>query len=166
MAKAVLISIRPEWVEKILAGEKTLEVRKNRPNMGTPFKCYIYCTNSGVAMGMWGKHGKVVGEFACNKVTNLFSNSRFWLNEDDVLQTCLSAAEIRKYAKGANGLYGWHISKLEIYDTPIPLSTFKGLCKIEADCGCCHYYNYTKMDCDGRTIKRPPQSWCYVEELQ
>ena len=45
--KAVLISIRPEWVDKILAGKKTLEVRKNRPNMGTPFKCYIYCTNNG-----------------------------------------------------------------------------------------------------------------------
>lgn len=45
MSKAVLISIRPEWVEKILNGEKTLEVRKNRPNMETPFKVYIYCTN-------------------------------------------------------------------------------------------------------------------------
>lgn len=44
MAKAVLISIRPEWVKKILDGEKTLEVRKNRPNMETPFKVYIYCT--------------------------------------------------------------------------------------------------------------------------
>ena len=32
MAKAVLISIRPEWVKKILTGEKTLEVRKTRPN--------------------------------------------------------------------------------------------------------------------------------------
>lgn len=34
MGKAVLISIRPEWVEKILAGEKTLEIRKNRPKVG------------------------------------------------------------------------------------------------------------------------------------
>ena len=33
MSKAVLISIRPEWVEKILSGEKTLEVRKTRTNM-------------------------------------------------------------------------------------------------------------------------------------
>ena len=69
MSKAVLISIRPEWVEKILSVEKTLEVRKTRPNMETPFKCYIYCTNSGVAMGMWGKHGKAVGEFVCDKTT-------------------------------------------------------------------------------------------------
>lgn len=164
MAKAVLISIRPEWVEKILAGEKKMEVRKTRPNMETPFKCYIYCTNSGVAMGMWGKHRKVVGEFTCNKVTNLFSNSRFWLDEDYVLQTCLSAAEIRKYANGANGLYGWHISKLEIYDTPKPLSEFSRpfeICigKVCDEYGCAYCKN-------GGHIKRPPQSWCYVEELR
>lgn len=165
MAKAVLISIRPEWVEKILAGEKKMEVRKTRPNMETPFKCYIYCTKSGVAMGMWGKHGKVVGEFTCDKVTNLFSNSRFWLDEDYVLQTCLSAAEIRKYANGANGLYGWHISKLEIYDDPKQLNRFKPWnreCKYNdlgfaiPNCGTC-------QDC---IVKKPPQSWCYVEELK
>lgn len=26
------------------SGEKTIEVRKTRPKMATPFKCYIYCT--------------------------------------------------------------------------------------------------------------------------
>lgn len=41
---AVLISIRPKWCEKIISGEKTIEVRKTRPKMDTPFKCYIYCT--------------------------------------------------------------------------------------------------------------------------
>lgn len=42
MSKAVLISIRPKWCEKIVSGEKTIEVRKTRPKMETPFKCYIY----------------------------------------------------------------------------------------------------------------------------
>lgn len=46
--KAVLISIRPKWVEKIVSGEKTLEVRKTRPKLETPFKCYIYCTQASV----------------------------------------------------------------------------------------------------------------------
>ena len=46
--KAVLISIRPKWVEKIASGEKTLEVRKTRPKLETPFKCYIYCTQASV----------------------------------------------------------------------------------------------------------------------
>ena len=42
--KAILISIRPKWVEKIASGEKTIEVRKTRPKIEMPFKCYIYCT--------------------------------------------------------------------------------------------------------------------------
>ena len=44
MSKAVMLSIRPKWVEKIVNGEKTIEVRKTRPKLQTPFKCYIYCT--------------------------------------------------------------------------------------------------------------------------
>ena len=42
--KSVLISISPQWVEKIASGEKTIEVRKTKPKIETPFKCYIYCT--------------------------------------------------------------------------------------------------------------------------
>lgn len=45
MSKAVLISIRPEWCEKIINGRKAVEVRKTRPKLIPPFKCYIYCTN-------------------------------------------------------------------------------------------------------------------------
>lgn len=53
---AILISIRPEWVEKILNGEKTIEIRKSCPKewkdysngktkiKPEPEKCYIYCT--------------------------------------------------------------------------------------------------------------------------
>ena len=47
MSKSVLISIQPEWCYRILSGEKTIEIRKNKPNLTTPFKCYIYCTLSG-----------------------------------------------------------------------------------------------------------------------
>lgn len=170
--RAVLISIRPEWVEKILSGEKTLEVRKTRPNLETPFKCYMYETQ-GKSDTPWIDEdghmifrgcGKVVAEFTCDKVTNLFSNSRFWLDEDYVLQTCLSAAEIRKYANGANGLYGWHISNLKIYDTPKELSKFSrpfenciGKTCDEFGCALCENSGH---------IKRPPQSWRYVEELK
>ena len=178
MAKAVLISIRPGWVEKILSGEKTLELRKTKPKLETPFKCYIYCTNPKNTK-LWKSrtyiyaddhshnafdrcwNGSVVGEFICNNITEDAIGENC-----DILcaNGCMGLDQIKSYG-GNKKLYGWHISKLEIYDTSKPLSTFKGLCKIEADCGCCPYYNYTKMDCDGRTIRRPPQSWCYVEEL-
>ena len=144
MSKAVLISIRPEWCEKIINGRKTIEVRKTRPKMNPPFKCYIYkCGN-----------GKVIGEFTCNRVTNLFSNSRFWLDEDDVLHTCLSAAEMRKYANGARGLYGWHISDLRVYDHPRDLWEFYAVPnEVEV-----------ALKAKPKPITRPPQSWRYVEE--
>ena len=164
MAKAVLISIRPEWVEKIL---KTLEVRKNRPKLETPFKCYIYCTNSGVAMGMCGKHGKVVGEFVCDKITWLnhvgFSGLpgiRLVAMRDmctidgsfDFSESCLTTPQIEKYLGGKDG-YAWHISNLKIYDSPKQLSEFTGL--------------RTKRDSmELYMLERPPQSWCYVEELK
>lgn len=48
MSKAVMLSIRPKWCEKIINGDKTIEVRKTRPKLETPFKCYIYCTKAEV----------------------------------------------------------------------------------------------------------------------
>ncbi len=44
MSKAVLISIQPKYCELIASGKKTIDVRKTRPKLETPFKCYIYCT--------------------------------------------------------------------------------------------------------------------------
>ena len=36
--KSVLISIKPKYCELIVNGEKTIEVRKTRPKIETPFK--------------------------------------------------------------------------------------------------------------------------------
>lgn len=44
--KAVLLSIRPEWCNFIIRGQKTLEVRKTRPKLETPFRVYVYCTKA------------------------------------------------------------------------------------------------------------------------
>lgn len=41
--KAILISIQPKWVEKILNGEKTIEIRKRFPKDYVGW-VYIYCT--------------------------------------------------------------------------------------------------------------------------
>ena len=42
--KSVLISIKPKYCELIASGKKTVEIRKTRPKIEPPFKCYIYCT--------------------------------------------------------------------------------------------------------------------------
>lgn len=179
MSKAVMISIRPKWCEKIARGEKTIEVRKNRPKLETPFKCYIYRTKGTVPHiinGEWAQMevgGTVVGEFTCDRIYGLETHSpggSYYVKGEDqpttnavARQSCLTLIDMHEYLKAAKG-YGWHISDLKIYDTPKELSEFKGLCKVESDCCACPHYNYSKMDCDGRTINRPPQSWCYVEE--
>jgi len=43
----VLISIRPEWVKKILNGEKNVEVRLNVPNCDLPCEVFMYVTKKG-----------------------------------------------------------------------------------------------------------------------
>lgn len=48
MKKAILISIRPEWVEKILNGSKTIEIRRNMPKCELPIDVYIYCSKGDV----------------------------------------------------------------------------------------------------------------------
>lgn len=165
MSKAVLISIRPKWCEKIISGEKTVEVRKNRPKLDTPFKCYIYCTQSGVALGALGQHGKVIGEFTCDRIDRLDPANEpygiYDIDDDYVLQTCLENGALWDYGHGTP-LYGWHISNLRIYEAPRELSEFErpyecNECdaKWATECNACHE--------EGK-IKRPPQSWCYVEE--
>lgn len=189
MSKAVLISIRPEWVQKIGEGKKTIEVRRTRPKLQPPFKCYIYCTNSGVAIGMWGKHGKIVGEFECDSIKTYNLNyykhpdigmdyncgDVWWeISDEDLGRACLTEKEFGLYAFGREEMYGWHISKLEIYDTPKELNEFcfppELYCEKER-CGGCPYDQVADVngeysfDCEWkRPLTRPPQSWCYVEE--
>lgn len=164
MSKAVMLSIRPKWCEKIASGEKTIEVRKTRPKLETPFKCYIYCTQSGVALVAWGKHGKVIGELTCDRIYELAP-----LNHapDDVeKQACLTREEIVNYLKGTG--YGWHISDLKIYDKPKELTEFRTRRK----CKSCSKSGYESTACiyDENcivpvAITKAPQSWCYVEEV-
>jgi hypothetical protein len=35
--KNIMLSIRPEWLQKILSGQKTVELRLSRPNLTPPF---------------------------------------------------------------------------------------------------------------------------------
>ena len=161
MSKAVMISIRPRWCELIANGKKTLEVRKTRPKLETPFKCYIYCTKPRfehedffALVGKQGFYGggKVIGEFVCDKVYELAPLNH--APDDTEQQACLSCEGIARYLKGRG--WGWHISDLKIYDTPVDITNFR-------NCNGCEYMG----DCDTycwKPMQRPPQSWCYVEE--
>lgn len=152
MSKAVLISIRPKWCEKIMSGQKTIEVRKTRPKMNPPFKCYIYKCGS----------GKVIGEFLCNKI---IEDRTYGHNEEFYRAACMSACDVAAYAM-QSPMYGWHISNLKIYDHPREMSSFRGACKNDWWCESCAMYSERSGTCRnaGLQITRPPQSWRYVEE--
>ena len=200
--KAVMISIRPEWCEKIASGEKTVEVRKTRPKIEPPFRCYIYATKpkryykvgehlaatdenlylSGGKVKMsdgfefWADgtryeylSGKVIGEFVCENIDYWhISHLVLEQNAKIVLKgTCLTKEEVEKYIGYEWGkniwekpyeFFGWNISDLKIYDNPKKLSEF------------CSYDVRTYIGENGylmptHQITRPPQSWCYVEEV-
>lgn len=167
MSKAVLISIRPEWVRKILNGSKTVEIRKTAPKCGVPFKCYIYCTQSGTKKFWTGPrysyaddhshnqfdrcgNGKVIGEFVCDGIYPVRYTMDGFADAVDCNRSLLKPSDFITYGKG-KPLYGWHISNLKIYDHQHDLWEFTGL-------------RETKYGLAPGPITRPPQSWRYVEE--
>lgn len=130
-------------------------------------------------------NGKVIGEFVCNRIDEWKylpdgfveeeNEKMYYINSAEGDATCLTYDEIENYGKGKT-LYGWHISDLKIYDKPIELGKFDAPCPIENhNCEHCLRYGkpYTwafnddtgKIYCT-RKLTRPPQSWCYVEELK
>lgn len=151
MSKAVLISIQPKWCELIASGKKTIEVRKTKPNLTTPFKCYIYQTKRTWIYNIYSKiadwQQKVIGEFVCDGTEKIIP----YRYPFDVEGTFLTNLQIMNYG-GNKPIYFWHISNLKIYDKPKELSEF---------------YKTAICDYNGlEPITRPSQSWCYVELLE
>jgi len=156
--KSILISIKPRFVAKILNGEKTIEIRKTKPNVDLPIDVYIYCTNDkNIYRGGYGDkiiNGKVVAKFTLKRISNTYD-----FYEKELLELAqISDDELFKYL-GYNDAYAWHIDDLVIFDKPKELNEF--------------YNRFPKADkrFDGvkgkmlayKPLTKAPQSWCYVE---
>ena len=177
--KSVLISIQPKWCELIANGKKTIEVRKTKPKLKPPFLCYIYCTKPREKIFYHGEYykdllykdfwsgelvcgctmddalnGEIIGEFVCDRIdtidiiddsimtyirVNQLSQLSQYSDVRITAETCLNIDQLQHYLDEKEG-YGWHISDLKIYDKPKKLGEFG--------------------------LTRPPQSWCYVEEVK
>ena len=188
--KSILISIKPQWCEKIANGEKTIEVSKSAPKE-VPFKAYIYCTKTENKWSLCDYEGAyensegeivyaqqhIIGEFICDKVDEYFytrivdfSTLRgYFISDNHLAAMCLSYGDVMNYGKGRT-LYGLHISDLKIYDQPKELSEFRksGFMTEEEWLAYlyphthCHYAAWAKKF----EITRPPQSYMFVEEVQ
>lgn len=171
--KAILMSIKPKYGDLIDKGEKTVEVRKSFPsfrNVITPFTVYLYCSRGDEKLieiirdgdDLYGEtyHGKpvfitipkdgygqrflrgtVFGEFTCDCAEVL--NELFVEGYSSIYhlpyngESCLTIQDLENYGHGKR-LWGWHISDYRLYRTPKHLEDFG--------------------------LKRPPQSWCYVDQ--
>ena len=150
--KAVMLSLRPQWSEKIFNGSKTIEVRKSRPSIPTPFTVYVYCTkaksylyrnpnngelfldsNGGYRGGDYEDRylaGKVIGSFVCDRIVDIQSNGddcgnywHEWDDDCDIEAMCLSYEELETYLGKSVG-YGWHITEPKLFDKPRGLGEF------------------------------------------
>lgn len=131
---AIVMSIKPEWCDKIFSGKKRYEVRKTIPrNMPENTKVYVYKSRSGT----------VVGEFTATKVfkfPGLCVNYEYYPAAEWLILsgTCLTSRKLYDYVGDAKHFYEIAIKDPILYKTPIQLSEFG--------------------------LKRPPQSWCYTDD--
>ena len=166
---AVLLSIQPKWCELIASDKKTVEVRKTRPKLKTPFKVYIYCTKDKknkffppITQQVLNKapkdyvvdtrgNGKVIGEFVCDDVAKIIKDGSCFIAEGRseaetnriARLSCLDFDDMNKYLGEKSG-YAWHISNLVIYDQPKELSAFHNFCEKYPSCDdSCEYYAWT-----------------------
>lgn len=168
--------------------EKRIEVRKTAPKE-VPFKAYIYETKESKMRYLndrfnsflenkshYTDMGKVIGEFICDKVYSIKNQGNSFVVADEeqgvtneiARQSCLDYDDMVGYLGNKDG-YGLHITALKIYDKPKELSEFRKsgfmteeewLFNLYPNTHC-HYEAWAKKF----EITRPPQSWCYVEEL-
>ncbi len=144
MSKAILISIKPKWVAKILNGEKTIEIRKSIPKCNLPIDVYIYCTKDKKYANLINRGGFLTGMVVAKFTLNKTQEIRFD-NKEIQKQASLTEEELfdylfidEPYHEDMHKGYAWFIDNLEIFDKPRTLQPF--------------------FDLD-----RPPQSWCYIE---
>jgi len=193
MNKSILMSIQPEWVAKILNGEKTIEIRKKFPKDYVGW-VYVYCTKNGKGLTKsingyrltdWKIarycNGKVVAKFWCDKVEEIAQaklengvgydyiyDTDTLLAQDFYKKSCLDNWQLLNYfgydyQNGEIVGYAIHITKLEVFDKPKEINEF-------------YTKNlYTNVDDmftdekqleDGswvRPLKKAPQSWQFIE---
>lgn len=195
--EAVMKSVSPRICEKVANGDCTILVSKTAPKCEESFKCYIYCTSAKPYLYKEanppfelffdselykGKgyddrlfSGKVVGEFVCDRIDEIYQCNSGWVKEN----ACISKDEFFDYLGIPRGThfgydkkaYAWHISDLKIYDKPKELSEFERPCTYKGICYSCKRFRPNGIPspapygfCDTK-ITRAPQSYMYVEEL-
>ena len=185
MSKSILLSIRPQWVAKILNGEKTIEVRKQFPKDYVGW-VYIYCTKSKPYLwkGAYRPYhtvdthnpfnyywhcnpkyrsdfnGKVIARFWCDKVEEILNYGlarRSEIMMKDILEkSCLTMNELNEYAPHKEYKENDFIYAIHISELEI-FDRPKYLTE--------YYKSYveTEKGIYYQVLTKAPQNYCYIE---
>lgn len=172
MDSAILLSIKPYNCELIFENKKLIEIKKAKPKIKPPFKCYIYCTagdypffrivnlESTESYHITSYNKKIIGEFICDKILEIksdYNDYHFYdISDDNLSNSYMDQYDLYLYGKGKT-LYGWHISDLIVYDNPKELDEFSKA----IEC----YRGKQKSDyvgCWDCEVAQPPKQWIYV----
>ena len=188
--KAILISVQPQWVAKILNGEKTLEIRKSMPKCDLPIDVYIYVTKGDkkscleyadnpdkskdgkwcITSGYPYANGKVVAKFTLNKVEEIecitrdngFAIERYITKELSVVDIMEKSCLYFEDLKD----YLYYSNGYAIHITKLEIfDKPKELREFRkhlstGNCWNCKIFGNGCITC---AITKAPQSWCYVE---
>lgn len=163
--RSVLFSIKPKWVLPILQKRKTIEVRTTKCKIEPNFRAFIYCTldpldpwwECGLNSYARGKcetypalnlNGKIVGHCTCSQIQDFVwdeANHRYDIDETTLAKTGLTQEELFAYGKGKT-LYGYHLESVMPYGCLAPITSA-----------------YKIVDKEKVYLKRPPQSWTYID---
>ena len=189
--KAIMISIQPQYVEKILNGEKTIEIRKTMPKCELPCKVYIYCTKP----RKWWRYS------SCGYT----SDELLWKTKDKIkmcdgfefyyeIQDCIvingkvvAEFTLNKIDKFDSAYSEWAYSVApEDSEMPISETQFIQMAEQKGKLDCNDLLKYfgdedyiayawhidnlkvydKPKELSEFNVKRAIQSWCYVEELE
>lgn len=189
--KAVLMSIQPKWCELIANGKKTVEVRKTKPKLDTPFKVYIYCTNSKKVLwilrnnernsnkiasiftakdvgGATKANGKVIGEFMCYSIDEYRRYPLTTFEGTPFREQYISKAKLAKTCLSIGEVNDYLKGKtayLWHISNLVIYDEPKELSEFSRhDNSYNNAFGWAFEDRAKSTpITRPPQSWCYIE---
>lgn len=102
MNKCIILSVQPQWLEKILNGEKTIEIRKSKPKCDYPIDVYLYCTKS---------KNYLVKEDNYETIEPLFNYKICYPSEyDELVATILNGKIVAKFTLNK-------VEKFQIFDS-------------------------------------------------
>lgn len=113
--RALFLSIRPQFVEAILSGTKTVELRRTRPNVEVGSLVIFYSSTPTRAIVGWASLAGMVEGTPC----------QLW--DDHGARAAIAADEYDTYFAGAASAYGLELEDVVQAVNPVPLATIRSL---------------------------------------